>query len=141
MIMEQEMGYLLKKVQHALHLCLDKELAEHSLTMAQFSALRALHLKPNSSNAELARDSFVTPQTMIKILQGLEQAGLITRQPHQHNRRVITAQLTSAGEEKFVAGEDVVSTIETRMTKGLSVEDQHALSFMLSSCYDALEQP
>ncbi len=139
--MEQEMGYLLKKVQHALHLCLDKELAEHSITMAQFSVLRALHLQPNSSNAELARASFVTPQTMIKILQGLEQAGLITRQPHHHNRRVITVQLTSAGEEKFAAGEDVVGTIETRMAKGLSVEDQHALRLMLSSCYDALEQP
>jgi DNA-binding MarR family transcriptional regulator len=138
--MEQELGYLLKKVQHALHLCLDKDLAEHSLTMAQFSALRSLHLKPNSSNAELARDSFVTPQTMIKILQGLERAGLITRQPHNQNRRVITAQLTSAGEERFAAGEEVVDRIETRMAKGMSLDDQRSFRQMLSNCYAALEQ-
>ncbi|MFZ1041644.1 MAG: MarR family transcriptional regulator [Anaerolineales bacterium] len=138
--MEEEIGYLLKKVQHALHLRLNKELAEHSLTMAQFGALRTLEEIPNASNADLARGSFVTPQTMIKILQGLEHAGYVTRQPHPYNKRVITTQLTLAGAEKLAAGEELVRRIEAQMVLGLTIEEQHAFRLMLSSCYVALEQ-
>ncbi|MGB8213918.1 MAG: MarR family transcriptional regulator [Anaerolineales bacterium] len=138
--MEEEMGYLLKKVQHALHLRLDKELAEYSLTMAQFGALRTLEEKPNASNADLARGSFVTPQTMIKILQGLEQAGYVKRQPHPYNKRVITTQLTPAGVKKLAAGDEVVRRIEAQMLMHLTLDDQRAFRLMLSSCCDALKQ-
>jgi DNA-binding MarR family transcriptional regulator len=121
------LGYLLKNVQYTLRQNLDEVLRMVGLTTPQFSAMRELALEPNLSNAELARACFVTPQTMIKILQGLQKAGLITRQPHLNNRRILDTALTQAGLQKLEAATTLVDSIEDRMRKGMTSEEQELL--------------
>jgi DNA-binding MarR family transcriptional regulator len=121
------LGYLLKCAQYTLRQNLDDGLRKIGLTTPQFSAMRELALEPNLSNAELARACFISPQTMIKILQGLQKAGLITRQPHLNNRRILDTALTPAGLQKLEAAATLVKGVEDRLELGMTSEEQEML--------------
>jgi len=57
-------GYELKRAQHALRLGMDEELRGLGVTTPQYAAMSVLAEEPGLSNAQLARRSSVTPQTM-----------------------------------------------------------------------------
>ena len=76
---DRRAGYLVKRVQVALRSAMDRALLSEDLTTPQYGVLSALQKAPGLSNAELARRSFVTPQTMIRIVASLEDKGLVTR--------------------------------------------------------------
>jgi DNA-binding MarR family transcriptional regulator len=79
---EQETGrlfLLLKAAQAAMHSALADVLDDIGITPPQLMALRALYLTPAISNAELARQCFVSPQAMVVQLTRMEQMGLIER--------------------------------------------------------------
>ena len=85
--MENQIGYLIKRVQQELRLRLDAELQQFNLTTPQYAVLKALEETPNLSNTALARACFVTPQTMIEIIQRLQQAGFVERHSHPEHPR------------------------------------------------------
>jgi len=72
-------GYVLKRTQLALRGAMDGALATLDLTTPQYAALSELAKEQGLSNAELARRCFVTPQTMHRILGGLERDALVIR--------------------------------------------------------------
>ncbi len=63
--MYNRVGHMLKRAQAALRASMDEDLAAKDLNTPQFAALFALKQEPGLSNADLARRTFVTPQTMI----------------------------------------------------------------------------
>jgi DNA-binding MarR family transcriptional regulator len=132
------LGYQLKCVQYTLRQNLDEGLRTVGLTTPQFSAMRELALEPGLSNAELARACFVTPQTMIKILQGFQKAGLITRQLHLNNRRILDTVLTPAGMQKLESATALVESIEDRMSMGMTFEEQELLTKVFARCISNL---
>jgi hypothetical protein len=69
---DDRIGYLLKRVQFRLRSQMDKVLESKGLTTPQYAVLSFLEHEPGASSAELARRSFVTPQTMIRIVENLE---------------------------------------------------------------------
>jgi DNA-binding MarR family transcriptional regulator len=133
-------GYLLKRAQAALRLALDGVLEAHALTMPQYAALSALRERPGASNADLARASFVTPQTMIRILSLLETAKLIARVPHPVHGRILQVRLTASGERVLQRCDAVVRKVEAQMLGKLSAADKERLKALLTSCVAALEE-
>ena len=117
---DSRVGYQMKRAQHALRVEVDKALREVSMTTAQYAALSALEVAPGLSGAELARRSFVTPQTMNVILVNLEAAGLVVRRPHPEHGRVLQAYLTEIGEESLAGAHGLVEAVERRMLDRLS---------------------
>ena len=138
-MVESKVGYQMKRAQHALRFEMDKALREVGMTTAQYAALSALGAAPGLSGAELARKSFVTPQTMNAILTNLEAAGLILRRPHPEHGRVLQTYLTKIGEESVVRAHGLVEAVEERMLDRLSQDDQRRLLEALRSCAHALE--
>lgn len=118
---------------------MDKALREFSMTTAQYAALSALEATPDLSGAELARRSFVTPQTMNAILSNLEVAGLAARRQHPGHGRILQAYLTERGEESMARAHGVVEAVERRMLEGLSRDNRRWLLEALRGCADALE--
>jgi DNA-binding MarR family transcriptional regulator len=118
---------------------MDEALRSRGLTTPQYAALSALAGEPGLSGADLARRSFVTPQTINGVLANLESAGLIERHPHPEHGRVLQAYLTEPGEELASRARREVEDIEERMLSGLSIEDRIWLTEMLRSRADALE--
>ncbi len=97
-MIEQTVGYQLKRAQHVLRVQMDNTLREVGLTTPQYAALSAIESTPGLSGNKLARQCYVTPQTMNLILANLESGGLIVRHPHPEYGRILQAYLTPGGE-------------------------------------------
>jgi DNA-binding MarR family transcriptional regulator len=97
-------AHLLSKLKYAqatTRAALADELGKIGLTTPQFLALAAIDESEDISSAELARQSFVTPQAMMTIVGRLEAAGLITRARAKRGGRAIAMRLTETGKEKL----------------------------------------
>ena len=71
--------YLVKQVELAVRSHLDNLLRPAGLTALQYTALTVLERHPDMSAAQLARNSFVTAQSMADMITALEGRGLIER--------------------------------------------------------------
>lgn len=113
-----QLGYLVKRLQQALRNAMDQGLADVDLTTAQYAVLYNLEQHPKASNAELARLCFVTPQTMIRIVAGLERRRLLRRAPSPTHAAVLQAHLTRPGAAALRSAQRVVDGILATMLAG-----------------------
>jgi DNA-binding MarR family transcriptional regulator len=137
---ERGAGYLVKRVQQSLRRRCDAALRPAGLSMAQYTALRALADHPDASAAELARLCFVTRQSLQDVLTALRATGLVQA---AHNvtggGRATALALTAAGRRKLAAGHDAVLGVEEAMVGGLTPTARHQLATLLSRCAENLE--
>jgi DNA-binding MarR family transcriptional regulator len=131
-------GYLIKRAQAVLHSAMLEALAPQSLTVTEFAVLTALEEVPGLSNADLARRTFVTPQSMHAVFKELENRELLVRRTHPQHRRVLQAELTEGGRVTLRDAADAVNAVEERMLSNLSDLARTRLAGSLSSCIDAL---
>lgn len=131
-------GYALKLAQQALRTRLDTALREIGLTTAQYAVLTFLKKEAGASNAELARSSFVTPQTMQAILVALERAGYISRTAHPEHGRVQKTELTTTGRDVLKAASGIVADAEARLRVASAPVDPKAVAAMLLRLAEAL---
>ncbi|GAB2734256.1 MarR family transcriptional regulator [Kitasatospora kifunensis] len=116
------MGYRLKRAHAALRSAMDQALREHDLTVPQYACLEVLAARPGLSNAELARATFVTRQSMNVLLRGLQEAGLLTRPASVETGRARPTTLTDEGRRRLNAAQGVVYAIEARMIQAIPDE-------------------
>jgi DNA-binding MarR family transcriptional regulator len=78
---------------------------EHGLTLNDYEALLVLSRAEDGrlKRVELARSLMLTPSGITRLLQGLEDAGLVERASCATDLRVTYAQLTDAGRDKLEA--------------------------------------
>jgi DNA-binding MarR family transcriptional regulator len=69
------------------------------LTIAQISALQSLDAAGELTPRELAEAERVQPPTMTKIVNKLEERGLVQRAPHPTDGRQVVLTTSSAGRE------------------------------------------
>jgi len=76
---------------------------EHGLTINDYEALLVLSRADGGrlKRVELARSLMLTPSGITRLLQGLEDAGLVERATCATDLRVTYAQLTDPGREKL----------------------------------------
>ena len=77
----------------------------HGLTINDYEALLVLSRAEDGrlKRVELARSLMLTPSGITRLLQGLEDAGLVERAACDSDLRVTYAQLTDAGRDKLEA--------------------------------------
>ncbi|MEV0276511.1 MarR family transcriptional regulator [Streptomyces sp. NPDC050610] len=112
-------GYRLKRAHAALRAAMDVVLREHGLTVPQYACLEVLAARPGMSNAELARATFVTRQSMNVVLRGLQDGGLLTRPSTVDHGRARPATLTGEGRRRLDAAQVAVYAIEARMVQAV----------------------
>ncbi len=80
---------------------IEHDLAEHGLTLGDYQVLVYLSEADDQSMrmCDLADRLQLSPSGLTRRLDGLVSAGLVTREPSTHDRRVMKAQLTEAGFE------------------------------------------
>ncbi|RCV55887.1 MarR family winged helix-turn-helix transcriptional regulator [Marinitenerispora sediminis] len=135
----QHVGYLIKRTQAALRGAMDRVLREHGLTVPQYATLELLALHPGMSNADLARATFVTRQSGNVVLQGLQEAGLITRPATADHGRARPAHLTEEGRSRLARVQAAVYAVEERMVTAIPPERMAALLTDLDRIAAALE--
>jgi DNA-binding MarR family transcriptional regulator len=117
-----------------LRAAMDEALREIDLTAPQFAALEALSREPGMTNAELARRCSVTPQTLHAIGVGLESAGLMVRQPHPTQTRLLQLYLSNAGEFRVEEGRFLVAGVEARMLALFSNAERDQFGDLIHRC-------
>ena len=137
--LDLSVGYALKRAQHALRLRVDEALGKVGLTTPQYAVLSVLEDSPGLSGAELARRSFVTPQTMNAIVGKLENAGLVVRSSHPAHGRVLRTDLTEKGRELVSGAHAVVGRVEGQMLSGFRPDERSRLANALHDCASSLE--
>ena len=113
-------GYLLRQAWHAFRGAMDDVLREHGLTGAQYAVLSVLARQPRLSGADLARVCNTTPQAMNGVLNTLERAELVERQPHPTHGRILQVSLTEEGRHRLEVATPGIRTLESGIEAGLS---------------------
>ncbi|HEX7676064.1 MAG TPA: MarR family transcriptional regulator [Bdellovibrio sp.] len=126
-------GYLIRRLQQEIRNDMDKTLGRYDLTPPQFATLLTLKLKSEASNADLARASFVTPQTMVRIIANLEAAELIKKKNDPVHGRILKIELTEKGEKLITKCQSLVGEhIEGKILKGFSKTEAQQFKDLLS---------
>jgi len=114
--------------------------AEHGLTINDYDAL--LHLAHAEGNrlrrVDLAERLTLTASGVTRLLDGLEQAGLVERATCASDRRVTYAVLTEAGRERLVAAsESHLGAVRTFFEERFSEEELDQLARLLARLPEA----
>jgi DNA-binding MarR family transcriptional regulator len=131
-------SYVIARLDRAIRRQIAEMVAPHGLTATQYTALSVLRMGKGLSNAQLARRSYVTPQSMIEMLGTLEAKGLIERSPAPDHGRILRTELTSKGRRLLSRCDQDLDRIETEMTRELSSDELRAFEHMLRSCVHML---
>jgi DNA-binding MarR family transcriptional regulator len=137
---ERAVGYLVKRVQLSLRRRCDAALLPSGLSMAQYSAMRALADHPEASASELARRCFVTRQSLQDLLAALRSAGYVRDAKVPPRGRARSLELTAAGAKRLAAAHDAVMTVESAMLEGISAAMHRQLVASLQRCAQNLEE-
>ncbi len=138
MNVEGLLGYRLKKTQHALRISMDEALKSIDLTTPGYAVLAQLELESGISNAELARRSFITAQTMHAIVSNLENRGLIKRKSSNSHGRILLLELTRKGQKIVSSAHEIIRVVETRMLSTIKDEHKVQLESLLLECFNNL---
>lgn len=133
--------YAIKQVELAIRAHLDELLRPMGITALQYTALTVLRRRDGLSSAELARNSFVTAQTMGEMLTALERRGLVVRQVDPTSRRRMLTSITDEARAMLADYDSRVSGLEAQMVSGLTARQQNAFRTYLTTCRSALGDP
>jgi DNA-binding MarR family transcriptional regulator len=131
---DEPLGYLLHRVASALRAEVTTTALEPvGLSFPQYICMRILSKYPERSNAELARDTGVSPQAMNMVLRSLEDREWVTRPASVESGRSLPAKLTRAGVELLARTDTGVRAAEQRLMAGLSAEQRREFRRILAA--------
>jgi DNA-binding MarR family transcriptional regulator len=118
------LGYLLRQAAGGFRLRLDRDLADVAVTSPQFVVMTMIAAYPGLSNADLARLSMLTPQTISVIIANLLRAETVIRRHHAVHGRIQQLELTEAGQALLAKCRTRVELIEAQLSAGLSPREE-----------------
>lgn len=121
------LGYLLRQASAAQRLRLDRALADLDVTQPQFLILTMLAAYPGASNADLARLTMLTPQTVNVIVKNLARDGAIVRTPHAVHGRILEIDLTEKGRRLLAEGRQRAHALEDELSDGLTAAEERVV--------------
>jgi DNA-binding MarR family transcriptional regulator len=130
--------YMVKQVELVVRSHLDELVKPSGITALQYTALTVLERHDGLSAAQLARDSFVTAQSIADLVRSLENRGLVRRERNPRNRRELLILLTDDGRELLARHAEPVRELEERMVRELTAHQTEQFRQALSRAWHAL---
>lgn len=130
--------YMIKQVELVVRSHLDELLRPAGITALQYTSLTVLERHDGLSAAQLARDSFVTAQSVADVVRALENRGLIRRERNPRNRRELLILLTESGRDLLARHAEPVRELEERMVRDLTAHQTDQFRLALSKAWQAL---
>jgi DNA-binding MarR family transcriptional regulator len=138
--MEPRVSYVIGRLERVLRRRLAAAVEPAGLTLAAYTTLSVLRAQDGLSNAQLARRSLVTPQSMSEVLALLVDLGYVRRRAEPNHGRVIRTELTRAGSRALERCDRAVDLIEQEMLGDLDDDEATGLRDVLTRCGRALER-
>jgi DNA-binding MarR family transcriptional regulator len=132
------LSYVIARLDRAVRAAIEDRLAPFDLTIPQFTTLSVLLRRSGLSNAQLARRSYITPQSMHDVVLALERRGLLQRKPDPAHRKILRTTLTSEGRHVVEQCETAVSAMEDQMLSDQPPDVRERLIHELAACIHAL---
>ncbi|WBL82247.1 MarR family transcriptional regulator [Bradyrhizobium xenonodulans] len=133
------LGYLLRQAHAAVRLTMERTLADLGVTSPQFAVLTMLNAYPGLSGADVARLTFLTPQTVGVIIRNLERDGAILMTPHPVHGRIQQWTLTPRGTTLLKACRERVIALEKRLAAGLDAKAEASIRRWLANVATELQ--
>jgi DNA-binding MarR family transcriptional regulator len=130
--------YMVKQVELVVRSHLDELVRPSGITALQYTALTVLERHDGLSAAQLARDSFVTAQSIADLVRNLEARGLVRRERNPRNRRELLILLTGSGRELLDRHAGPVRELEERMVRELTARQTEQFRQALTKAWHAL---
>jgi DNA-binding MarR family transcriptional regulator len=137
---EGYLGYLLRQASVALRTAMDRALADQGLTSPQFAVLTMIVAYPGASGADLARLTFLTPQTINVIVRNLERDGAIEKTAHATHGRILRLSATPKGQALLKRCRARVAVLEAELAGLLGREEQRTVRRWLSAVAEKLAE-
>lgn len=130
---------MIGRVERVLRRKLTAAVAPAGLTLPAYTALSVLRIQDGLSNAQLARPSFVTPQSMSEVLALLVERGYVRRRAAPGHGRVIRTELAASGRRALARCDRAVDAVECEMLADLDAAEASDLRDVLVRCGRALD--
>jgi DNA-binding MarR family transcriptional regulator len=125
-------GRLLGRVKIEMHDALERELAPHDITAAQFVILMNLSTGEVDSASKLCKGVSYDPGAMTRMLDRLEAKGLIRRVRCGDDRRKVILELTPEGKAVYPKLVATYVGVLNRFLRGFTKTDVRQLETLLS---------
>ncbi|MEX1653042.1 MarR family transcriptional regulator [Streptomyces pseudovenezuelae] len=130
--------YMVKQVELVVRSHLDELVRPSGITALQYTALTVLERHDGLSAAQLARDSFVTAQSIADLVRSLETRGLVRRERNPRNRRELLILLTEEARALLAQHAGPVRELEERMVRDLTAHQTEQFRQALTRAWHAL---
>jgi DNA-binding MarR family transcriptional regulator len=137
---EGHLGYLLRQASVSLRGAMDRALVEQGITTPQFSVLTMIAAYPGASGADLARLTFLTPQTINVIVRNLERDGAIAKTAHATHGRILRLSATPKGQALLKRCRARVAELEAELAVLLGRDEERAVRRWLSAVAEKLAE-
>lgn len=131
-------SYVIGRLDRVVRSAIATTIRDQGLSVGQYTVLSVLGHRGSLSNAQLARRSYVSPQSMNEVLVNLETQGYVTRQDDPNHGRIRRTTLTPKGRSALAACDALVADVEAEMTASLSMDDRTVLHHLMIECVHGL---
>lgn len=101
---DQSIGYLIRVINQAVLSRIDPAVAHEGISNVQWQVLMSVYFDRGLTCAALARDMAHDRGAMTRLVDGLEERGLLRRERNAQDRRVLDLALTDAGRDAAERG-------------------------------------
>jgi DNA-binding MarR family transcriptional regulator len=137
---EGHLGYLVRQASVAVRAAMEKVLADLDITPPQFAVLTMIVAYPGVSGADLARLTFLTPQTINVIVRNLERAGAIRKSADAEHGRILRLTATAKGLALLKRCRARVKTVDDRLATLAGRDEEKVVRRWLSAVGEALSK-
>ncbi len=132
MMLVHNVARLVSRVRGEVMEALDREFAPYDISAAQVIVLMFLANGEADSASGLCKGISYDPGAMTRMIDRLEQKGLIRRRPNSEDRRTMNLELTADGKALFPKLAAIKDAVQRRFLRGFSKTEVETLVALLN---------
>ena len=122
--MYQRPGFLLRRAHQISASIFENACADVGLTQAQYGVLTVVASQPDLDQSSLARALAFDKVTVLRVLRGLQERGLVVRSVSHASRRQMAVRLTPQGKQLLKKAQEPVHSAYMRLMAPLDPQER-----------------
>lgn len=133
--------YLLNRAVSRYNALIDAKLRTIDIDVPSWRVLMILGEHAPRSVGQISETAVINLSTMMRIVQRMTQAGLVSCAPRPDDNRVTEVFLTKAGQKKLAAARKITAPVYLDLIDGFSARDFETFIDLLDRLYRNLSRP
>lgn len=130
---ENHVGYLIQQISHLLEQLFNKNLANEGLSVSHARVIYLLYKNDGMTQSELQQDLLIKASSITKLIDVLEEKGLVKREACSEDARAKRIYLTDDGRKKEEKLCKIKEDTEAKILRALSDDERSELIRFLQS--------